>query len=61
MPIHGFVADGFEPVAEQFARNFSELGDVGAAFSVVRHGETVVDLWAGTAAPGRPGPRIRCR
>ena len=53
VPIHGFVADGFEPVAEQFARNFTELGDVGAAFSVVRHGETVVDLWAGTAAPGR--------
>ena len=53
VPIHGFVADGFAPVAEQFARNFTELGDVGAAFSVVRHGETVVDLWAGTAAPGR--------
>ena len=53
VPIHGFVADGFQPVAEQFARNFSERGDVGAAFSVARHGETVVDLWAGTAAPGR--------
>ena len=53
VPIHGFVADSFAPVAEQFARNFTELGDVGAAFSVVRHGETVVDLWAGTSAPGR--------
>ena len=53
VPIHGFVADGFGPVAEQFARNFTELGDVGAAFAVVRHGETVVDLWAGAAAPGR--------
>jgi CubicO group peptidase (beta-lactamase class C family) len=53
VPVHGFVADGFAPVAEQFARNFTELGDVGAAFSVVRHGETVVDLWAGTSAPGR--------
>ena len=51
--IGGFVADGFQPVAEQFARNFSELGDVGAAFAVVRHGETVVDLWAGIAAQAR--------
>src|SRR5258707_11070213 len=53
VPIHGFVADRFEPVAEEFARNFTEFGDVGAAFSVVRDGETVVDLWAGTSAPGR--------
>ena len=39
-PVHGFVAAGYEPVAAEFARNFTELGDVGAAFSVVRDGET---------------------
>jgi CubicO group peptidase (beta-lactamase class C family) len=54
VPIHGFVAAGFEPVAREFTRNFAERGEVGAAFSVVRGGETVVDLWGGTAAPGRP-------
>ena len=52
--IHGFAAPGYEPVAAAFARNFTELGDVGAAFSVVRDGELVVDLWGGAAAPGRP-------
>ena len=29
----GFVAPGFEPVAEEFARNFTLRGDVGAAFA----------------------------
>jgi len=51
---HGFVAAGFESVAAEFARNFEERGDVGAAFAAVQNGETVVDLWGGDAAPGRP-------
>jgi CubicO group peptidase (beta-lactamase class C family) len=52
----GFVAPGYEPVREAFARNFSERGEVGAAFAVYRHGEPVVDLWGGVAdsATGRP-------
>jgi CubicO group peptidase (beta-lactamase class C family) len=52
----GFVAPGFEPVREAFARNFSERGEVGAAFAAYRHGEPVVDLWGGVAdgASGRP-------
>lgn len=52
----GFVAPGYEPVREAFARNFSERGEVGAAFAVYRHGEPVVDLWGGVAdsASGRP-------
>ena len=32
-PAQGYVAPGFEPVAEEFARNFSERKDVGAAFA----------------------------
>jgi CubicO group peptidase (beta-lactamase class C family) len=48
------VAEGFEPVAEDFSRNFTQRGDVGAAFAVVRHGETIVDLHGGSAAPGKP-------
>jgi CubicO group peptidase (beta-lactamase class C family) len=52
--VRGFVADGFEPVAEEFARNFSERGEVGAALAVVRHGRVILDLHGGSAAPGRP-------
>lgn len=46
-PIEGFVAPGFEPVREQFERNFSERGEVGGAVAVYRAGQPVVDLWGG--------------
>ena len=46
-PIHGFVADGFEPVREVFLRNFTEDIEVGASCCAVVDGETVVDLWGG--------------
>ncbi len=55
--IEGFVAPGFEPVAEEFARNFTERGDFGAAFSAMQHGRVVVDVWGGFAAAGRPWQR----
>jgi CubicO group peptidase (beta-lactamase class C family) len=45
----GWVAAGFEPVADEFERNFAERGEVGAAFAVVVDGEPVVDLWGGVA------------
>jgi CubicO group peptidase (beta-lactamase class C family) len=50
----GFVAPGFERVAEEFDRNFAERGDVGAAFAVCVDGEPVIDLWGGSADPGPP-------
>lgn len=52
----GFTAPGFEPVAETFGRNFTERGEVGAAFAAMHDGEMVVDLWGGLAdsAVGRP-------
>lgn len=46
--VNGTVAEGFEPVAEAFAANFSRLGERGAAVAVYRDGHRVVDLWAGT-------------
>ncbi|MDP9682299.1 CubicO group peptidase (beta-lactamase class C family) [Streptomyces griseoviridis] len=46
--MHGTVAEGFEPVRDAFVRNFTALGDRGAAVAVRRDGRTVVDLWAGT-------------
>ncbi len=49
--IHGTVADGYEKVADAFAANFAEQGEVGAACAVRVGGEQVVDLWAGVADP----------
>lgn len=45
--LHGSVAPGFEAVQMEFARNFSERGEVGAALSIYARGEPVVDLWGG--------------
>lgn len=53
----GFVAPGYEAVAEEFERNFTARADVGAGFAAVQDGELVVDLWGGLAAPGRPWQR----
>lgn len=50
----GFVAPGFEAVAEEFERNFTERGDKGAAFAAYHQGRPVVDIWGGEAAPGKP-------
>jgi CubicO group peptidase (beta-lactamase class C family) len=45
--VRGTVADGFEAVADAFARNFEQRGERGAAVAVYRDGRKVVDLWAG--------------
>jgi len=45
--IHGDVAAGFEEVQQEFVRNFSERGELGAACAVYHKGEKVVDLWGG--------------
>lgn len=47
--IGGAVEPGFERVAEAFAANFEDHGDVGAATSVYVGGRKVVDLWGGLA------------
>ena len=54
--IGGGVEPGFERVAEAFAANFAEHGEVGAAASVYVRGRKVVDLWGGIAdqAAGTP-------
>jgi CubicO group peptidase (beta-lactamase class C family) len=46
---HGDVDAGFGTVADAFAANFEERGDVGAACAVYLDGEPVVDLWGGFA------------
>ena len=44
--IRGEVAPGFEKVKDVFEANWDGY-EVGASFSVVREGKTVVDLWGG--------------
>jgi CubicO group peptidase (beta-lactamase class C family) len=48
-PVHGPVAPGFEPVADAFKANFAERGEIGAAFTLIRDGEVLVDLHGGYA------------
>jgi CubicO group peptidase (beta-lactamase class C family) len=48
-PVAGEVALGFEPVREAFEANFAKRGEVGAAVHVMVDGESVVDLWGGSA------------
>ncbi len=45
--INGRCAPGFEPVADEFVRNFERRGEYGAAVAVFHHGRKVVDLWGG--------------
>jgi CubicO group peptidase (beta-lactamase class C family) len=54
--VHGECAPGFEPVRQAFEENFRDRGELGAAFTVTRHGEVVADLWGGWADPDRARP-----
>jgi CubicO group peptidase (beta-lactamase class C family) len=54
--IAGFVAPGFEEVRAEFARNFAERGEIGAAVAAYWHGEKVVDLWGGRRTPEGEDP-----
>ncbi len=45
--VSGSVAPGFEEVREEFARNFADRGELGAACAVYHRGHKVVDLWGG--------------
>lgn len=47
--IKGTVAPGFEMVRDAFAANWQVQNEVGASACVTLGGETVVDIWGGTA------------
>ncbi|MEU9483647.1 serine hydrolase domain-containing protein [Streptomyces decoyicus] len=49
MPYHGWADEGFGAFADEFARNFAERGELGAAAAVFVGGRKVVDLWGGIA------------
>jgi CubicO group peptidase (beta-lactamase class C family) len=54
--IDGRCSPRFARVRDAFAANFSERGEVGAAFAIVHDGELVVDLWCGHADKARTRP-----
>jgi CubicO group peptidase (beta-lactamase class C family) len=49
MAVSGKCNPKFKRVREEFERNFKEREEVGASVCVTLEGETVVDLWGGTA------------
>ncbi|MCF6474388.1 beta-lactamase family protein [Nonomuraea sp. MG754425] len=57
MTVHGTFDPAFSQVAEEFAANLADRGEVGASVCVIVDGEVAVDLWGGQAAPGRPWTR----
>ncbi len=57
--VEGICDAAFAPLADEFVRNFTERGEVGASLALTREGHTVVDLWGGMAdaASQRPWQR----
>src|SRR5690554_937551 len=47
--IEGTTSAKFASIKDEFARNFTERGEVGASVCVSVNGERVVDLWGGMA------------
>jgi len=54
--IQGTVEDGFGAVADAFAENFAQRGELGAAFALYVDGRPRVDVWAGIADKGSGRP-----
>ena len=46
---HGYADDAYESTRNPFAANLASGADVGAAFCATVQGETVVDIWGGSA------------
>ena len=47
--LHGVSGPRFAAVKDAMAANFAEGAELGCRFTVVEQGETVLDLWAGSA------------
>lgn len=45
--VQGYVKPGFEPVYNEFVKNFEAKKELGAALCVYYQGEKVIDLWGG--------------
>ncbi len=54
--IEGACAPEFGRLADAFAANFRDHGEIGASLCVYRRGEKIVDLWGGYADAARTRP-----
>lgn len=54
--VHGTCHPAFAGVREELVRNFAERGELGASLHVTVGGESVVDMWGGTADAGTGRP-----
>ncbi|UDY24905.1 serine hydrolase domain-containing protein [Nocardioides sp. Kera G14] len=52
--VEGFAHPSFEPLRELLQSRLDAGDDAGASLAVIRDGETLADLWGGTARPGMP-------
>lgn len=50
--VTGRCDERFAAVADVFAKNFTERGELGASLAITIDGELVVDLWGGHVEPG---------
>ncbi len=57
--IGGWCDPAFRAVSEEFAANFAERGELGAAVSVAVGGTVVAELWGGLRDPERREPWTR--
>jgi CubicO group peptidase (beta-lactamase class C family) len=57
--VRGFCDERFAPLKEAFVANFQDGFEVGASLALLRHGQPMVDVWAGhmDAAKTRPWGR----
>jgi len=49
--VEGTCDPAFAPLADEFVRNFTDRGEVGASLCLTLQGRTLVDLWGGMAKP----------
>ncbi|QLY33661.1 serine hydrolase domain-containing protein [Nocardia huaxiensis] len=52
--VGGYAAAEFGPLVRTFARRLGGRPGAGAGLTVLRHGEPLVEVWAGEAGPARP-------
>lgn len=54
--VSGHIDGAYESVLDAFIENFEMRGEIGAALCICHEGETVVDLWGGSANPREERP-----
>ena len=54
--LQGFCHERFQPIRDALVSNFENRLEIGASVSVIWRGETVVDLWGGSADRARTRP-----